>query len=117
MESRPKLRKEVMNARLTLLEFALIGFVEQVEGKVPIDEEILKHGFHIRFSNTPLTVFEKDGKQFVDYYVWKCQYVLAHGFLNPKDLLELSVVQLPESPWPPALCAAVQQREERKGEG
>jgi hypothetical protein len=107
--SRPGLEKQITMARMHLVELALVEFVEEVDGKVPTDEEILREGFHVQFSDTPLSVYAKDGKRFVQYFVWRKSHVVALGFIDTNDLLALSIVRLAEEDWPTALRLYVEQ--------
>lgn len=113
----PDLAKQIESARMHVLEMALVAFVEDVLGRVPSDEEILSKSFHAAFSDTPLSVYEKDGKRFVQFFVWNKEHAVAYGFLHPKDLIALSIVRVPREEWPGALAAYTAQRKQtREGE-
>lgn len=118
MKPKPKqdIAKQLQNAQLHIVEKALIGFVEDIDGKVPTDPEILAHGFHVHFAATPLTVYEKDGKRFADYYVWRREHVVALGFIDPNNLLTLYIVRVPREEWPTALGLYIKQKGDTAGE-
>ena len=109
-KSKQDIAKQLQNAQLHIVEKALIGFVEDIDGKVPTDAEILAHGFHVHFTATPLSVFEKDGKRFADYYVWRREHVVALGFIDPNHMLVLYIVRVPPDEWPVALKLFVAQK-------
>lgn len=115
-KSKQDIAKQLQNAQLHIVEKALIGFVEDIDGKVPTDAEILDHGFHVHFAATPLSVFEKDGKRFADYYVWRREHVVALGFIDPNHMLVLYIVRVPRDEWPVALKLFVAQKFENKGD-
>lgn len=119
-KNRPDLATQLLNARLAILERALIAFIEHVDDKVPTDEEILREGFHLTFSDTPLTVVVREPLRFTQYYVWRGKHVVGYGFLNEQRVTDLSVVRLPDDEWPAAVCAAVEKwsdKQKEKGAG
>lgn len=95
-----KAAKHLRGAQLALVETALITFIEQCLGRVPSDEECLANGCHINVEGNELCMFEKDGKKLGQYYVWADKHVLALGFANPENPLELSVCQVREENYP-----------------
>lgn len=95
-------QKHIDAARMELLIEALFGFVEEVLGRVPTDAELGGIGYHAQFSDSPLAVYECEGKRFTNFYVFDGE-ALAHGFLNPAGQFDLSVVRVPKDKWPLAL--------------
>lgn len=104
---KPTMADQVINAQLAIVEHALLGWLEDVLGRVPSDDEILKFGRHHQFSYTPLSVYEKDGFHFIKYYVWAGKEVVALGFLKPLAPLEMQIVRVKPADWPAALRLAV----------
>jgi hypothetical protein len=82
--------QQIENARLYIVEQALVAFLEDVDNRVPTDAEILEHGHHVQFADTPLSVHEQDGKRFTSFYLWRRKHAVALGFLNRKDPLEVT---------------------------
>jgi len=95
-------RKHVQNAQLAIVEKALVAFVEDVDGRVPSDEEIMQEGHHVQFEANDLSIFEKDGKRFVGYYVWRFEHVVALSFMDRNPLV-LTIVRVAKEDWPPTL--------------
>lgn len=112
--SKGDIAQKLQAAQLCIVEKALIGFVEQIDGKVPTDEVILAEGAHCAFAPTEIGVYEKDGRRFSQFYVWRGEHVLALGFLEPRDLLTLFVAEVPRDEWPVALRLWVKQQGEKK---
>lgn len=100
--------EQVNAARNHVLEHALLGFVEALIGRCPTNTEIEECGRHIQFSPTPLSVFEKNGHRWSQFYSWN-QEILAIGFLDSNNLLSLDVCRLRREDWPPALAAWIHQ--------
>lgn len=94
--------KQIELAQMTLVERALVGMIEELDGRVPSDEEALRCGVHVWFVPTPLTVVESRGFRFSRYYVWRGKDAIALGFA-PQQPLELHFVRLAREEWPPAL--------------
>lgn len=101
------IKKQVEIARLSILEHALVAFVEDVDNRVPNDDEILAEGRHIGFPDNPLGIFEVDEKKFHQYFLWRREHVVAIGFLDENNLLDLHIVRVPEDQWPFALTCMV----------
>lgn len=118
MKPRPKqdIQKQIEAARASIMEHALIGFVEDIDGKVPDDDTILAEGEHVAFSTTPLTVYKKAEHEFTRYYVWRRKHAVALKF-SDKDLITLFIARVPDDEWPGALTAFVNRRRQEKGEG
>lgn len=114
---KPDVAQLVNQARLEIVERALVAYVEDIDGKVPTDGEILREGMHVQFAKTPLTTFTKDGVPFSQFYVWRRVHALAIEFRDPQDPIALSTCRIPEGEWPPALTALVAQHYERKDSG
>lgn len=108
------IRKELEQAQLHIAERALIAWIEDVDGKVPSDPEILEQGFWAHFAATSLSVLEKDGQRFNQYYVWRKKHVLAIQFCDPQKPLVLYVVRVPEEQWPIALKLYIEQYNPKK---
>lgn len=104
---RPEVIKQIENARLSVVETALVAFVEDVLGRVPTDEEILAKGRHYEFSKSPLGIYEIEGTRFHQFYCWEGKHVVAMGFLTPGAPLELSIVRVTEDQWPFMLKRAI----------
>lgn len=102
-------------AQLHMVEKALIGFIEEREGKVMPDKDILAHGRWANFAPTPLSVFEKDTWKFSQYYIWRNKFVIALGFPDPEDLLCLKFVELRKEEWPTALRLFIAQGGGKEG--
>ncbi len=115
-KKKPTLAEQILAAQAWVLERALIAYVEDLLGRVPSDDEIVQKGFHVNFSDTPLTVFEKDGQRFTRYFVWDKRHAVAYGFLDLKRPTTLSIVRLPDTKWPPALFAYAWQYGEKEGQ-
>jgi hypothetical protein len=117
MKPKPAIAKQLEEAQLHIVERALIAWIEDVDGKVPSDNEILEHGYWVHFAATTLSVLEKDGQRFNQYYVWRKQHVLACQFCDPNKPLVLYVVRVPREEWPGALCAYIQHHNSKKEGG
>lgn len=98
---------QINHARLTIVETALIAFVESIDNRVPSDGEILAEGLHMQFAWSPLAVFEKDGWKFSQYYLWRRKHLVALGFLVEDNPLALKIVRVPDGEWPGAVRAFV----------
>ena len=96
-------------ARRNMIESQVVGFVEQILGRVPTDEEVVRLAHWVNFSHTPLTVFRKGDTEFHNYFVWDRREVLAHRFGTGKDALKLWICRLHRDNWPPALTAYIAQ--------
>jgi hypothetical protein len=114
MKPKPAIAKQLEQAQLHIVERALIAWIEDVDGKVPSDTEILEQGFWAHFAATSLSVLEKDGQRFNQYYVWRKKHVLACQFCDPQKPLVLYVVRVPEEQWPVALKLYIKQYKAKK---
>jgi hypothetical protein len=94
--------KQIQAAQLTLVEKALVGFTEEVDGRISSDEEILSEGMHVVFDENVLTTYGRDGISFVTYYVWRRTNAIALAF-DKADPLLLHAVRLEDHEWPTAL--------------
>ena len=95
--------------RLSVVERALLGFVEEIENRCPSDEDLARHGVHASFARTELSTYQKDGFTFSIFFIWRRKHVLAMGFLTPADPLGLQFAELPNDAWPTALRLFVEQ--------
>jgi hypothetical protein len=102
-------------AQRELVSQALVGMVEEIEGRVPDDETILREGRHVQFADTELSVYEKDSIRFVRFYVWRGAHVAALAF-DTKDPLALRFALVPRESWPVALKLWAAQQREQKGQ-
>lgn len=99
--------KELEHAQRCLLDNFLVGLVEEIEGKVPKDDDLVRHAIYAQFERNPLTTVEKGGACFHSFFVWKKDYCAALAFRDPNNPLALTSVRLLRPEWPPALCAYV----------
>jgi|GEM_PF-3647782 len=106
-KQKQEIAKQVEIARLSILEHALVGFVEDLDGHCPTDAEILAEGRHISFPDNPLGIVEIDEKKFWTYFIWRREHVVAIGFPDDAKPLELYIVRVPEDQWPFALTCMV----------
>ena len=95
--------------QLELLGATLQHFVEDIEGHPPSEETLDRKSMHCCFSSTPLTRFRRNTYEFTNYFVWRGQHALAHGFMDPKLPNALMICRLKRDEWPPALTAYVSQ--------
>lgn len=111
MKRRPKddIAQQLQNAQLTIVEKALIGFVEESLGRVPSDKEILAKSFHMAFAPTDLSVYETEGRRFCQYWCYGGTDVIALGFLDTNDLLCLYTARVPKDNLPWAVKAHIEQ--------
>jgi hypothetical protein len=116
MSPKKDIAKEVDAARARIIEEQLVGFVEEIDGRWPTNDEIAANHIWGRFSKTPLSVYEKSGIEFHDFFVWRRGYALALGFFDGMHPLDLSVVAVPKEKWPTALALYVQQYPPQPGE-
>ena len=107
--SAAQVAKEVQRAQEYLVEQSLMAFLEVYLGRVPSNDEIAANQIWVQFSNTPLTVYKKDGVEFVQFWVWARKEAIALGFYDMNDLTALSFVRVPADEWPTALKLYVQQ--------
>lgn len=114
---KPDVAQLVNQARLEIVEKALIAFVEDVDGKVPTDEEILREGLHMQFAKTELTTFTHEGVPFSQYFCWRRSHLVALEFRNSNDPIELSICRVPEGEWPTAVRLYVEQHYAKKDAG
>lgn len=102
-----EIAKQIEIARMSVLENALVAFVEDIDNRVPTDTEILAEGRHISFPDNALGILEVDEKRFHQYFLWRRDHVVAIGFLNKEQPLELYIVRVAEDDWPFALKCMV----------
>lgn len=114
--AKSELEKQIQLARVHVLEMALVAFVEDVLGRVPSDEEILKKSFHVNFSDTPISTFARDGVRLTQFFVWDATHAVAYGFVNPQDPTALTIVRIQREQWPAAVVAFTAQWKARKEE-
>ena len=100
--------------RLSVVERALLEFVEEIENGIPNDDVLLRDGVHTAFAATELSTYRKDGFTFSIFYIWRRRHVLAMGFLTPADPLGLQIAEVPDDAWPTALRLFVEQLPEAK---
>jgi hypothetical protein len=103
------LEKELKAARDHLVERTVVAFLEDVENRVPTDQEIADHHFWVHFSDTPLARFVRGGVTFTQYFVWRRRHVLALVFPDPQSPLKLRSCRIPEALWPTALRLYIDQ--------
>ncbi len=107
-QQKKDIAKQLEIARMSVMEYALLAFVEDLLGRVPSDDEIIRLGRHVQLADTPIATFEAAGKRFQKFFVWDDREVVAVGFLDPKKLLELYIVRVKEDDWPFALKANIE---------
>jgi len=100
--------RQVDAARLHVVEMAVLSFVEGLLGRVPTDAEAEANAAHITFAATPLSVYEKSGMRFSQYFAYGRE-VMALGFLDTNDILALEACRVRRDDWPPVLCAWMEQ--------
>lgn len=107
--SKEDIAVQLQNAQLTIVEQALVAFIESVLGRVPSEPEILRESFHMAFPPESLGIIEKEGKRFSQYWCWGKEHVVALGFLDSFNPLDLYTVRLNKEEWPIAVRLAIEQ--------
>ncbi len=97
-----KTAKQLQSARMSLVEKALVQAVEEIDGKVPSEETILKEGLHVALQPGPLSTFRRDGKEWTTFYVWRRVNAIAIAF-DLAEPLVLHSLRLTPDEWPVAL--------------
>jgi hypothetical protein len=105
--------KQVDAARLHVVEMCALAFIEGLLGRVPTEAELEANAVHIPFSSTPLTVYEKSGIRFCNYFAYGRE-VIALGFHNSNDILALQTCRVARDDWPPALVAWMHEHRPNK---
>lgn len=103
----PMSQAQIRLARLFLAERELLQFIEEVDGRVPTDAEILKHGRHVTLAPSPLATFVRDNQQWSKFYVWRGTEALAIDFLDAGDPLVIRTCRMTRDEWPAALAATI----------
>lgn len=96
-------------AQLVLVERTLVGWLEQLLGRVPSDDEVLSAGYHVAFAPTELATYRHQGVSFCRYYVFRHEHAMALG-LNAGGL---HYAEIPITDWPIALKFYVENRKKR----
>lgn len=107
-------QRNIQSAQLTLVERALLEFVEAVDNRVPTDAEILAHGQHVALPVNEDSTYSADGNTWNLYYVWRRKHALALGFLDATDPLKLTYARVPARKWPASLRIFVAMRGQKK---
>lgn len=103
------LAEQIKVARLAMVEHALVGFIEEIDGRIPDEETILREGIHLAMADSPLAIYEKAGQKFRRYYCWRRKHLIALGFLDGEQPLTLFTARVPDDKWPGAVTAYVGQ--------
>lgn len=113
---RADIQQRVNAARLSILEHALVGYVEEIDGHVPTDDEILGEGMHVEMAGV-LGIYEHEGHTFHQFYCWRKRHLLAIGFLDEANPLTLYIARVPDDEWPFAVKNFVEQSKGEPGDG
>lgn len=103
MSHQPTAKELMIRAREEILGQALIAFVEDVDGRVPSDPEIVHEGTHVQMADgSPIGNWTHQGHRFRCFFGWRKKHLVAYDF-PPAAPLELKICRVPAEEWPPAV--------------
>jgi hypothetical protein len=100
MTTREECAASLRRARYTVVERAIVAFIERLEGRVVSHTEILRHGYFVEFVPDALLTEVRGLHRF---YMWKRKHALAWGYPDAGDPLTIHTEDITAADWPTML--------------